>query len=789
MDHRDLEPTNPYSGGGALRKLGSPRQIDEVPFAATVTSVQDASLTDLARAIWRHRRAILLAMVLFTLGTGLYISRQGPMYAAQGAVVIASRKVMIPGLEAVSTPTGDIAIIRSEMAALRSRTLLNQVATALHLDANREFNALLRPEDDDLFAWLDPRPFLRQLLQSGAKRPPIDEHDFVAASVEATLQKNLSLINDERDYVITINYSSQSPEVSAAIVNTLMDKYLEQYAQIKIAAVEDASTALNARAEDLRREVVEADKAVTDFTRKNDFVETRAGSVNRQQLEDLNTQLSTARADRAAAEARFQQAMALSQGTSAAANTDVLASPLIQRLREQEAELSRRVAELSMRLGSTHPDRRVAEAQLAELRETIRGEIVKVTTSLKGQARVARSREAGLEARVAQLSGAAFTAETTVAEFQRLKQAADDKRKVYAGFLAKLAETAKPGDRQPIEARIISHAVAPIEPASARALFYVLLAGIVGGLAAVAGCLAYDQLDHGFETLDQLRAVTGLPAFVAIPAWPRGWQWSGSARYLVDHPQSALAETLRGTRTRLRSTAQDPRAILVTSALSGEGKTSFALALAQVTAIDGWRTLLIECDFHRPILRSVLPPSPSTELTEILAGTVPWQDWVRRDKTSGVFYLVAAHRGAGFPATLEKQGTDAPIGQMKTAFDYVIIDSPPVMRVPDATVLARFADSVLLLVAANRTRQRVVAEALRRLMIAARPLGVVLTNNSARRHVDEDMYTGYRNPVGIEGGGGRAEPENRLLKKVRSKLGRTVHAKPGIGKAGDHPAG
>jgi Mrp family chromosome partitioning ATPase len=166
------------------------------------------------------------------------------------------------------------------------------------------------------------------------------------------------------------------------------------------------------------------------------------------------------------------------------------------------------------------------------------------------------------------------------------------------------------------------------------------------------------------------------------------------------------------------------------------------LALDQVTAIDGWRKLIIECDFHRPILGRVLPPSPSTELAEILSGTVPWQDWVRREETSGTYYLTTAQRGIGFPAALERQGRHGPIDQMKSAFDYVIIDSPPIMRVADATVLARFADTLLLAVAAERTRQRVVAEALRRLMITGKPIGFILTN-SAKRHVDEDVYAGY----------------------------------------------
>jgi succinoglycan biosynthesis transport protein ExoP len=203
-----------------------------------------------------------------------------------------------------------------------------------------------------------------------------------------------------------------------------------------------------------------------------------------------------------------------------------------------------------------------------------------------------------------------------------------------------------------------------------------------------------------------------------------------------------LAETLRGVRIRLRSTARDPRTILVTSGLAGEGKTSFALALAQIMAIDGWRTLLIECDFHRPILRRVLP-SPSTGSAEVLSGSVPWQDCVRREETSGMYYLITPHRGDGFPSTIEQQGTDGLFGQMKTAFDYVVIDSPPVMPVADATVLARFADTILLVVAAKRTRQRVIAEALRRLKIAGKPVGFVLTK-SAKRHVNEDVYAGYR---------------------------------------------
>src|SRR5207302_5748863 len=144
----------------------------------------------------------------------------------------------------------------------------------------------------------------------------------------------------------------------------------------------------------------------------------------------------------------------------------------------------------------------------------------------------------------------------------------------------------------------------------------------------------------------------------------------------------------------------------------------------------------------RPTLNRVLPPLPSTDPAEVLAGQVPWQDWVRHDERSGVHYLVAAGRGAGIPANVEKQVQEGPLDQMRVAFDYIIIDSPPVMRVADATILARFVDTVVLVVAARGTRQRVLGEALRRLIIAAKPLGSVLTKTTGRQQVEDDVYMG-----------------------------------------------
>jgi capsular exopolysaccharide synthesis family protein len=741
MGYHDFEPEKPDRAEGGSPALPVPAKVSEVPLAAVVSNGQETTLLGLARAVWRHRAIIGAVALIFMICTGLYIAHQKPLYESEGAIVIASRKVMIPGVEAMSTPTGDIAIIRSEMGVLDSRTLLQQVATTLHLDANPEFNPLLRPKDDGFLARLDPRPFLHRLLNPGAELPA-DPHDYVAAAVEATLQKNLTLINNEKDYVITLRYRSENPATSAAVINTLMDKYLAQYAQIKSSAAAEAGTSLTSRADQLRNDTEKADAAVANFVKSNRFVETPSGSVDAQQLADLNTQLATARADRAAAEARYHDALSLSHGGAIASSSDVLASPLIQALRTQEAELSRKEVDLSQNLGPDHPDLKAAQAQLAQLRGTIQAEIGKVTTSLKGQAEVARARETGLQTRVKQLQGTAIAGSTAFNQFQQLKAEADAKRQIYAGFLSKVADAAKPGDRQPIDARVISPGVMPVDPTNARGLFFILISGVIGGLLAVAGSLTYDQLDRGFATLDQVRAMTGLPAYAAIPPLHGRWRWSKSGRYVVDYPHSTLAETLRGVRARLRWAADAQKVILVTSAQPGEGKTNFSLALAQVTAMDGWRTLLIEGDTRRPVLGTMLSSTGSAEPSEVLSGKVPWDERIGRDERTGLYYFVAGH-GGGFPALIEQHADEGPIAELKAAFDYVIIDSPPVMRVADATVLARYVDSIMLIVSAKRTRQHTVAEALRRLFIAGKPVGIVLTN-TVEQPSEEDVYAGYR---------------------------------------------
>src|SRR5271167_983957 len=168
--------------------LAEPRLPEIEPLAPEPGAL---SVLGIAARLWR-RRWVILATMLVAMAVTVVIARQlTPKYTADGAVVIATRKFSIPELETLTTPTGDSALVRSEMATMNSRNVLTEVASKLHLDQRPEFNSRLRPVDTSLLAKLDPRPYINSLLHQHSPGPS-DDRAAIEADVEATLLHNLN---------------------------------------------------------------------------------------------------------------------------------------------------------------------------------------------------------------------------------------------------------------------------------------------------------------------------------------------------------------------------------------------------------------------------------------------------------------------------------------------------------------------------------------------------------------------------------------------------------------------
>jgi len=361
----------------------------------------ERSLGQIFSVLWR-RKFLILASALFVGICSYLISLQlVPRFLAQGVLAIETRPLYMPGLGTSLPPMmPDTALARSEAQILKSRELIETVSRRLKLDEDPELNPYIREATflDDLNRSV--RGGISAVVSALGLAPEREDsdmakEDLVWAAVVDNVTKNLSVRTDGRSYVIYVEFESESPQVGAAVVNTLMEMFITRQVESASKSMVEANVWVKERAAELRREVDEADKLVQAYRSKYALVDTRMGSVSSQQLAEINTALGMAQADRAQAEARYTRARDEASGRSGTpdAASEVLASPLIQRLREREAELISREAEMSMRLGDSHPHRRAIRHEITNLQSHIDKEINKILRSLQSQVEVARSRE------------------------------------------------------------------------------------------------------------------------------------------------------------------------------------------------------------------------------------------------------------------------------------------------------------------------------------------------------------------------------------------------------------
>lgn len=777
----DYQPA-PYSGNGSLdlsgrlkprvprrrsrRYSGDELEGEYVALPAPVGMYRprpssEISLTQVFAALWRRKFLILGTMLLLGL-IGFIVAQQAtPKYLAQGVMAIDARPTYLPqiglGNNAMPPMGPDGAAVRSEAQILTSRELIADVAKKLQLNNDPEFNIALQEPTffesvfggvmDGLTAVSRIFSSRRNVLDADAAASAAEQEMW--SGVVSNVGRKLDVYTDGKSYVIYVNFESESPATGAKVVNAIMETFIAN--QVEYAAKKSVQTNawIKQRAAALKEEVEIADKDVQDYRSKHGLLETRSGTVGNQQLGELNSQLSLARADRTQAEARLRAAQAVVKGGAVGDSTaEVLQSPLIQRLRERESEAAQRLSEASTRLGPQHPRYKAAENELKSVRGAISREITKVSQSLQNQVDVARSREQNLQQQLDTIQGREMKVAASEMELQQLQREADTKRNVYQEFLATAQQTAEPSRIGLSTARIVSQSVPPITPHGLGGKLYAAMGMFIGFLMAAAAILLFAERKRGFESADEVEENLGVPVLGVLPTVGGFLKREGVLTQEVkENPASSTAETLRGIRVAMRNRRADerrPQVILVTSAMPGEGKTSFVGALGVVAAMDGARVLVVDSDIRRPRLRRMFCRNGVPKLSDVLRGEEPLATAVYRDKKYHVDVLIAAGTDHS-PAALAMSGHwQSFLDEARKSYDLIILDSSPVMKVADALCLSDHADAVLMVVQHRTTSRKAVREALRRVMATRGPLaGIVVSKARSVQTDSQPYYSGY----------------------------------------------
>lgn len=709
---------------------------------------EDAAVSpgQLLRTLRRNWPLILCFGLLFGAAAYAYTVAVVPkQYTTSGTLSIDMERFAVPALqgalsgEAMPDP---MPLVRSEVQILMSRSLMQEVADELDLIANPEFNSSLRPPPlmetlKRRIAGALPLSVAQPLFDTGLL-PDVTKPELPAPQgvlqdgVIGSLLHNLSIINDNRSLIILVQFTSTDPKTAAGVVNSVIKHYMADKAQGRVSANTDANSELSRRVVEARTEISALERKIADTREKYNLVQTRAGSVGQQQLEDLSSALTRASADRAQAVANYQRASALARtGVASNDNAAVLGSSTISALRDKEAAADRRVAQLATTLGVGHPQYRAAQAELTSLRGALAAEAQRVTASLGAQADAARARETDLQRQLETAQKNAGGLAAVQSELQQLERDAESRRNVLQTLLQGEAQTAarKIGPEQS-GVRVVSMAVSPAFPASPKPK----LAGLLGMLSGFAFggllSLARGRRDNGFAKPNDIRSATGLAPLAVIPRLTGG---GSLAERVMANPSGPEAEALRSLRTRLRFSGQGsvPRSVLFVSSAAAEGAAEITAAFARVAAIDGLRALLLEGDLREPSLARILKLPPSNGLVETLQGREHWQDQVQQDQQTSLDLLLVAGAQPAANQLLDSMQLQNLIAEARDEYNLLVMNSQPIGSATQTMVLANIVDTVVLVVGAKRAKRAEVRDAIRTLTAASRRPVVMVLNMAA----------------------------------------------------------
>lgn len=705
-------------------------------------AAEEIDLRELLRKLWRQRRIMLGTAAIITAVVAIITFQLTPMYTATGLVMIEPRQAQVVAIESVlSGLPPDTDTVNSEIEILQSRHLAERVVSRLKLEQDPEFNVKMREQT----MWQSFTGWIAEMVGLGGgdeEMIPTLERDLTRdrAEVMTNFIKRLSVQSKARSRVIEISVESMDPEKAALLVNTIADLYLVDQLEAKYEATKRATEWLSQRLVELRQKVEVSEKAVEDYRQQSGLIKGKDDvSIASVQISELSSQLIIARSRRAESEARLQQVERLMKSSAGVGSvTEVLASGLIQTLRGQESAILRRAAELSAEFGPKHPQMIAVRAELSDLRKKIDSEVRKIISGLRSEVEVAKSQERTVEASLEALEKRVGDLNRKDVQLRALEREAQANRALLETILARFKETSAQEDIQNADARVISAADVPVRPSFPNK---VLIIGGTFFAATVLGIFlvfVIEQLDYGFRSMEQVEQLTGIPALGLVPSIDAEMKGSTTPhQYVLDKPISAYAESMRNLHVSLSLSNVDkpPKAVLITSSVPEEGKTSVSLSLARMVARSGNKVVIIDCDLRRPSVHTRLQLPEKPGLVELLAHKADIKEVIKKDKPSGADVIAAGDHAPNPTDLLGSDQMKQLVAKLSAAYDLVVMDCSPVLAVTDSRVLTRIADKTVFVAQWEKTRRESAMLGLKQIRDAGGSLaGMLLTQVNVKKH-------------------------------------------------------
>ncbi|MGC1299192.1 MAG: polysaccharide biosynthesis tyrosine autokinase [Alloacidobacterium sp.] len=717
------------------------------------------TITDLLQILRRRRHIIAVTVVCFIVLAAVVCIVSTRRYQAEGTLQVQKESSDMLGLsdmmggaaggmdDASDALSANITI-QTQANILQSDTLALRVINDLNMEQAPGF----KKTDvlGEVIGWFMPR---------GVPDPvglPLEQSPHRRAKALKIFSKNLDVKPVSGTRLITISYSDPDPKLAAAAINRLMQDLISYTVETRFTATNQASEWLNTQLGDLKKQAEDLQAKVMTLQRESGvFSLGTPDATGKEQvyssvldrLQQATAAVTAAESNRILKGAIYQYAKdGNAEMISGLGGTAVgAASPLnnslqlLQNLRMQQATVAAQIQQDQAKFGENYPKLAELNKNKASLDQAIQQETERIANRAQNDFAIAQKAEQQTRSIYEEQRVAADRLNDTAIEYAIVRQEADDSRSLYEDLLKRLKEAGVMEGLKSTNLTVVDPGRTPDKPDSPNVPLYLAASMGMGLFFGITGAVLLDALDNKIrseENLDSLDVVLFgiLPSFdhklvsAKLPLLGKEATDSLALPVTVD-PKSPYAEALRSLALSITMARGDrqPRSLLITSSIPGEGKTETSVNIAVLFAQRHKKVLLVEADMRRPRLRRRLKLESPGGLSSLLSGSA---ETVEPHSVPGLPNLHILHSGPTPPdpaELLESDRMKSLLDEWSRSYDMVILDSAPILAVSDAGSLANLVDLSLVITRFNYTTRQSLKRCLHNIrQVSQQPIGVVL---------------------------------------------------------------
>ncbi|WP_337878934.1 polysaccharide biosynthesis tyrosine autokinase [Rheinheimera sp.] len=680
-----------------------------------------------------HKWRILTLAVLVTVLTVLVVLNIQSKYASTATLLIESQQAKAVSIEEVyGINSGQQEYYLTQFEILKSRSIAEKVVDKLNLKDHPDFEV---------------KPGLMQRLRDLVPFIPNPEAELTPEQI--AFKQRESLVNEflerlsinpiRKTQLVQISFTTYSPELAAQVANAVGDEYINSQLEAKLGITQQAANWLGGRLGELRQQLDDSEARLQAYREKEGLIDVEGvRGLGAKELERLSDELTEARSRKAQVDGfiRVIRQYGIDNMEQLESLPEITAHKGVQDIKTLQAATEQKVSELSKIYGPRHPKLIAAKSELTAVTDNLRGQIKKLVSGIENEARSVQENVVALEAELAKAKVQYQDTSIKETTYQRLQREVTTNRQLFETFLARQKETEVTSDFNSAIARFTDLAVPGTEPVAPKRKLIVVLAFVATLGLGMMLAFVLDALNDTIKSPNEVENLLGQRTLGFMPDLPHQKNTDLPLYSFFDDGHKQYAESVRSIRTSLTLLALDKQLKLIelTSSVPSEGKSTCAVNLAFAFG-QMEKVLLIDADMRRPTLAKRFGlPAYQPGLANLIAGREQLDDCLVVDEKSGITLLPAGNVPPNPLELLSSPRFAELLQQLAQRYDRVIIDTPPVQAVSDALVIAKTADAVLYVVAADQTRGGAIQSGIHKLLQTENNLyGVILNKVNMKK--------------------------------------------------------